>query len=863
MRKYFLFIVFVVLPGALSFAQTATEDFDPTGDVFGGGVSGTNWVNNSWVRSGTNGNTSDVQAVNPTDGDDNIGGNLLQLDDDSAGAYRTINLNGATSATLAFDYDYDNAMDGGEQLLIQIDPENDGTYVTLQTITATTTSPNPQVNLSISIPAINLGGANTRIRFITGSNTAINRNGEDWWIDNISLSITAGPLDTDGDGIPDISDNCPLVANASQLDTDGDGVGNLCDGDDDNDGILDEEECNETICLEPIVNAGFEDPAITLGGQTIVNESTVPGWLTTATDNNIEIWSTGFLGVPSFEGNQYVELNATQNSALYQTLCLTPGSQISWSVRHRGRSGIDVANVRIGATLVSATIQATLSTNNTTWGFYSGTYTVPLGQISTFFIFEAVSTASGSISVGNFIDDVQITVLSTPPCVDSDNDGVPNDIDIDADNDGIYDIVEAGNGTLDTNNDGIIDLANSGTVGTNGVYDAMETTPDSGTLDPTFQANDTDGDGSPDHYDFDSDADGCLDVTEAGFTESGTNPGELQGTGFNPTNGTVTGGTDGYTTPDDVDSNGAFDFQQAYDIVINTQPSNQSSCVVSFSVSATGSGLSYQWQESTGGAFTNLSNGGIYSNVTTNTLDITGATLSMNNYQYRVVIASSTFICSNLNSNAATLAIPDMVYGPVTTTDPTTCGGADGIIQLNQLAGNTTYSVTYLDDGLLVGPVNIGTSLSGVLLITGLDEGNYTNIVISLLGCSGVAASVALSETAPPNINTEPTDLTIFAGSAASFTVAATGSGLIYQWQLSTDGGSVFNNIPIGPEYSGTLTPNLTVNSTEISMNGYRYRTVVTSSATSCSTTSTSALLSVKVRTVITNRRITHRVKKN
>ena len=109
-------------------------------------------------------------------------------------------------------------------------------------------------------------------------------------------------------------------------------------------------------------------------------------------------------------------------------------------------------------------------------------------------------------------------------------------------------------------------------------------------------------------------------------------------------------------------------------------------------------------------------------------------------------------------------------------------------------------------------------------------------------------------------ITAQPANQIIFTGSSASFIVSANEVDT-YQWQLSTDGGTVFNNISNGLEYAGTQSTALTVKSAGINKNGYRYRVVISKTGSSCTPLiSSSGLLTVMVKTVITNRKITHRV---
>ncbi|MCB0371516.1 MAG: hypothetical protein KDD31_00745 [Muricauda sp.] len=115
----------------------------------------------------------------------------------------------------------------------------------------------------------------------------------------------------------------------------------------------------------------------------------------------------------------------------------------------------------------------------------------------------------------------------------------------------------------------------------------------------------------------------------------------------------------------------------------------------------------------------------------------------------------------------------------------------------------------------------------------------------------------------PFSITTQPTDQNVIVDNNGNFSVVGSGTDT-YQWEVSTDGGSNFVPLADGADYSGTSTANLTVNSPDLDKNGYIFRVLVSNSTASCTAlTSSEATLTLKVGTVITNRKITYRVNKN
>ena len=314
-----------------------------------------------------------------------------------------------------------------------------------------------------------------------------------------------------------------------RIDTDEDGVLDYIDLDDDNDGILD---VNEGLCptLSPSIsptNTGTVAWSQTpIGWTSVVGSPDIsnqiawggPDGLSSAEyrwsgnpvntpPNNHAQWLTAYKG-------ERVRANVTGLIAGREyTLLLYSGN---FETENNSYRRSPLVNVYLGGTLVD-TIDKTGEPVNTNWQAHTITFTATgttaalefqnnvLYRGDTFGnrYFWNISFASSSLSCTN---------------KDTDNDGVPDYLDIDSDNDGIPDNVEAQithayiePSGLDADNDGVDDSyddsINSGPAGTVGIL-----------------PENTDGTDQPDYLDLDSDNDGTSDIQENGMGNLATGP---------------------------------------------------------------------------------------------------------------------------------------------------------------------------------------------------------------------------------------------------------------------------------------------------------------------------------------------------
>lgn len=507
---------------------------------------------------------------------------------------------------------------------------------------------------------------------------------------NQALCPASGKSDT---ATVTVSEPC---ANPTGLDTDGDGINDICDFDDDNDGIPDgmENNCGPDVSgfdahwpvdatTDDASGNGYDQQAGSVG---FSNES-IRG-----------IGSASFDGVANYlqySDGTFLNQQITDFSFSFwikptdligvQTLLDEGGGTNGIAIRLNGN--VLENAVREGGAGSQVSTSSFTFPDDGRWHHVALTYDngdvvmyfdgVPSTTLSTGFGSLAAHGSAHSFGrssgdafgqgTGNYYGGLMDEIVHYPTVLsqsdiddlingtcDNDNDGVRNIVDLDSDNDGIYDVVEAGHD--ETHTAGRL----NGAVGADGLDDNIQGVgqEDSGIINYTIL--DSDADGNQDFIETDSDSDGCVDVLEAGYTESGTVSGELQGTGYNASTGVVTGNTDGYTAPADGDTNSVFDYREAgVAPSITVQPADTTlcpGCTGSMSVTATNADT-YQWQLFNGSVWVNLNDSGIYSGTTTQTLTLTNPTTAENGNQYRVLVSNSAYSCSEITSNAATLTV--------------------------------------------------------------------------------------------------------------------------------------------------------------------------------------------------------------
>ncbi len=277
---------------------------------------------------------------------------------------------------------------------------------------------------------------------------------------------------------------------------------------------------------------------------------------------------------------------------------------------------------------------------------------------------------------------------------------------------------------------------------------------------------------------------------------------------------------------------------------ITTPPSNQTVCAggnTSFTV-VSPTATAYQWQVSTLAvpAFTNI--GG----ATTATLNLTGVTAGMNGNQYRVVASTQ---CGSTTSAAATLTVNT---APAITANPqsiTLCAASNHTFSVGATGSNLTYQ-WQISTAAVPAFTDIPTATSSSYTVTGTTAGmsgdQYRVIVSGSCPSPATSSAATLTVISPVTVTGQPVNTTVCDGANASFTVAGSGTGVIYQWQVNT--GSGFVNVPAGAPYSGTNAATLTITGAIPSMSGYQYRAQL-SNAT-CTTPAVSNATTLTVNTL-------------
>ena len=272
--------------------------------------------------------------------------------------------------------------------------------------------------------------------------------------------------------------------------------------------------------------------------------------------------------------------------------------------------------------------------------------------------------------------------------------------------------------------------------------------------------------------------------------------------------------------------------------------------------------ITYQWQYSTGGAWTSISSLSGHSGETTDTLTVDDD-YSYNGWQYRCVCSSST-AASDTTSNSATLTVFRTVTISVQPQAQSAVSPAAATFNITAATADTaalTYAWDKSEDDTVWHQIPGATSSSYTTTATTYDQGgvppasfnadngDYFRCRVNATGANEVVSNSAqLTVTRSITTDTQPQGTTGAVGGTAQFSVVASisdgdSADINYQWQLSLDDGNNFSSIS-GANTSTYTTPTLTAQFDE-----YQYR-VLLSAAGATNVFTNAAILQVETVTV-------------
>lgn len=232
---------------------------------------------------------------------------------------------------------------------------------------------------------------------------------------------------------------------------------------------------------------------------------------------------------------------------------------------------------------------------------------------------------------------------------------------------------------------------------------------------------------------------------------------------------------------------------------------------------------------------------------------------------YTIVSVTGANGCVGTNNSGS--AVITITPPPAITTQPASvsvCAGnnATFTVASTPAVGNTFQWQVSVAGGAFTNLANVApysgvtTSTLTVTAATFAMSGTRYRVVVTGSCPAPITSSIAtLTVNNLAVITAQPAARTICAspsstGNSVTFNVTATGGGLTYQWEVSTNGGSTFASVANGTNYSGATTNALTVTNVSTTFNNYIYRVLVTTAGCTA-VTSANALLTVNPAPVV------------